>query len=110
MNNSNSVLFVEDAENVLRSREDGSNNQAVSNILNITDGLLSDCLNIQIVATFNTHIKNIDKALLRKGRLIAQYEFKDLAQGRAEKLADSLKVWLDDTENMTLADIYASKK
>jgi len=110
MNNSNSVLFVEDAENVLRSREDGSNNQAVSNILNITDGLLSDCLNIQIVATFNTHIKNIDEALLRKGRLIAQYEFKELAQERAEKLADSLKVWLDDTESMTLAEIYASKK
>ena len=109
MDNPNCVLFVEDAENVLLSREDGQNNQAVSNILNITDGLLSDCLNIQIVATFNTHIKNIDEALLRKGRLITQYEFKPLEPERAEKLANSLHVWLDDTENLTLADIYASQ-
>lgn len=109
MDNPDCVLFVEDAENVLRSREDGGNNQAVSNILNITDGLLSDCLNIQIVATFNTHIKNIDEALLRKGRLIAQYEFTPLEPERAEKLADSLHVWLDDTEDLTLADIYASQ-
>lgn len=110
MRNPNSILFVEDAENVLRSRENGMNNQAVSNILNITDGLLSDCLNIQIVATFNTHLKNVDPALLRKGRLIAQYEFTDLRADRAEKLADSLKVWLDDTSNLTVADIYAKVK
>ena len=109
MDSPNSVLFVEDAENVLRSREDGRNNQAVSNILNITDGLLSDCLNIQIVATFNTHLKNIDEALLRKGRLIAQYEFIDLMPDRAEKLADSHKVWLDDTSHLTLSDIYSAQ-
>jgi len=109
MDNPDCVLFVEDAENVLRSREDGQNNQAVSNILNITDGLLSDCLNIQIVATFNTHLKNIDEALLRKGRLIAQYEFTSLKPDRAEMLADSLNVWLDDTDDLTLADIYAAK-
>jgi len=109
MRNPDSILFIEDAENVLRSRDDNHHNQAVSNILNITDGLLSDCLNIQIVATFNTNLKNIDSALLRKGRLIAQYEFTELRPDRAEKLADSLKVWLDDTENLTLSDIYAAK-
>ena len=109
MSNKDCVLFIEDAENVLRSREDGSNNQAVSNILNITDGLLSDCLNIQIVATFNTNLKNIDSALLRKGRLIAQYEFNELQPERAEELADSMKVWLEDTRGLTLADIYAIK-
>jgi len=109
MRNPDSILFIEDAENVLRSREDNLHNQAVSNILNITDGLLSDCLNIQIVATFNTNLKNVDPALLRKGRLIAQYEFTELQSDRAEKLADSLKVWLDDTDNLTLADIYAAK-
>jgi hypothetical protein len=109
MDNTDCVLFVEDAEDVLRRREDGINNQAVSNILNITDGLLSDCLNIQIVATFNTHLKNIDEALLRKGRLIEQYEFKELEPTRAEKLGDHLKVWLDDTSHLTLADIYSAK-
>jgi hypothetical protein len=109
ISNPDCILFVEDAENVLRSREDHQNNQAVSNVLNITDGLLSDCLNIQIVATFNTNLKNVDPALLRKGRLIAQYEFDELAPERAEKLADHLKVWLDNTSHLTLADIYATK-
>ena len=107
IDNPNSILFIEDAENVLCSREDGFANQAVSNILNLTDGIFSDCLNIQIVATFNTNIKNIDPALLRKGRLIERYDFKPLTPDRAEDLALSLGVWFDDFENLTLADIYA---
>jgi broad-specificity NMP kinase len=100
---SNSILVIEDAENILMKRS-GYSSQAISNLLNLTDGLLSDCLNIQIVATFNTSILNIDKALLRKGRLIAQYEFKKLSNDRARKLAEKLKVEVVDS--FTLADIY----
>ena len=68
--NPNSILIIEDAENIVEER-DGYRNASVANLLNVADGLLSDCLNIQILCTFNAHISKIDKALLRKGRLIA---------------------------------------
>ena len=74
----NSIIIIEDAEKVIRSRESGGNNEATSNILNMSDGILGECLKTQIIATFNIDRENIDKALLRKGRLIAEYEFNEL--------------------------------
>lgn len=100
----NSLLIVEDAENVLLKRH-GQHNQAISNILNLSDGLFGDCLNIQILATFNTNLSNIDEALLRKGRLIAKYEFKKLSEDRVKRLAKKLGVKLDKN-SATLAEIY----
>lgn len=100
----NSILIVEDSENVLIKRQ-GQHNQAISNILNLSDGLLSDCLNIQIVATFNTDLKNIDEALLRKGRLIAKYEFKELTQDRVKRLSKKLGIKFEK-DSGTLAEVY----
>jgi hypothetical protein len=107
MNNKNSVLIIEDGERVIKDREgfDGSSN-AVSNLLNLTDGILSDCLHIQVVATFNTDIKNIDKALMRKGRLIVDYEFSKLSVEGSNKLLKYLNKDHQTTVEMTLADIY----
>jgi hypothetical protein len=68
----NSVLIIEDAEAVIEERH-GNTNGTVANLLNISDGLLSDCLNIQLLCSFNTNLSNIDKALLRKGRIIKQF-------------------------------------
>ncbi|HEX8549628.1 MAG TPA: AAA family ATPase [Cytophagaceae bacterium] len=103
--NSDSVLIVEDAENVIMERSGGSNG-AMSNLLNLCDGLLSDCLNIQIVCTFNTDISKIDQALMRKGRLIAKYEFKKLEVGKAQKLSHSLGYLNEITAEMSLSEIY----
>ena len=46
MENKNSILVIEDAEKVIGSRESNDTNNGVSNILNMTDGILGDCLNI----------------------------------------------------------------
>lgn len=100
----NSILIVEDAENVLIKRQ-GQHNQAISNILNLSDGLFGDCLNIQILATFNTNLSNIDEALLRKGRLIAKYEFKKLSEDRVKRLSKKLGIKFDKNSG-TLAEIY----
>ena len=107
----NSILVVEDAENILMQRDGSQTNQSVSNILNLTDGILSDCANIQVVATFNTNISKIDKALLRKGRLIAKYEFKELTKDRADAMAKKLGVDIGAmSEHYTLANIYNAQE
>jgi hypothetical protein len=85
----NSVIIIEDAENVIEERK-GGGGSAISNLLNLTDGLLADCLKIQLICSFNTDVSKIDKALLRKGRLIARYDFKDLEMAKAQELSNQL--------------------
>ena len=103
--NSNSVLFIEDAERVITDRNNGGAN-GVSNILNITDGILSDILKIQIVATFNMDKAKIDSALLRKGRLIAEHKFDALPIEDANNLLKHLGKRHVTNKPMTLTEIY----
>ncbi|HRG88810.1 MAG TPA: AAA family ATPase [Chitinophagales bacterium] len=103
--NPNSVLVIEDAEQVLQDRSE-SGHSAVSNLLNISDGLLADCLNIQIICSFNTQLSNIDSALMRKGRLIARYEFGPLSIAKAQALSDSLGFATTITRPMTVSEVY----
>ena len=105
IDNSNSVLFIEDAERVITDRQTGGAN-GVSNILNITDGILSDILKIQIVATFNMDKAKIDSALLRKGRLIAEHKFDALPVEDANRLLEHLGKEPIATKPMTLTEIY----
>ena len=106
MDHKNSILIIEDAERVISDREINGSSPGVSNILNLTDGILGDCLSIQIVATFNMKKEKIDKALLRKGRLIAEHKFEKLTTNEANKLLLTLKKDYITEEPMCLADIY----
>ena len=88
--NKNSVLVLEDCENYIAERTAfNSNTDVVSSILNIADGMLSDVLECQLVCTFNSDISKIDSALLRKGRLIAEYKFKELTVEKCNKYLQS---------------------
>ena len=101
-----SILIIEDAEKAVKNRNGNGNETAVSNLLNLSDGILGDCLKTQIVATFNTQRQLIDKALLRKGRLIAEYEFDDLCVDKSNKLLKSLNIDYKTKKPMPLSDIY----
>ena len=106
MDHKNSILIIEDAERVIADREGNGSPAGVSNILNLTDGILGDCLNIQILATFNMKREKIDQALLRKGRLIAEHKFEKLSVEDTNKLLKFLKKDHEVNESMSLADIY----
>ena len=110
-NSKSCIILIEDAEPLLVSRENDGTNIGITNLLNLTDGLLNDIFGIQIIATFNTELSNLDKALLRPERLIARKEFKALTKENAYKLAEKIKIDKSKIkDNMTLADIYAIKK
>lgn len=101
-----SILVVEDAEKILRSREFGSTS-AISNLLNLSDGLLGDLMQMQVVATFNCNLSDIDDALLRKGRLLSKYEFGKLNKDKAFKIINRLDPTIKNiSEDLTLADVY----
>jgi len=102
---SNSIFVIEDAENIIVDRN-RSGSSSVSALLNLADGLLSDCLNIQIICSFNTDLSRVDSALMRKGRLIAKYEFLELEVPKAQALSNKLGFSSAVTTPMTLAAIY----
>jgi SpoVK/Ycf46/Vps4 family AAA+-type ATPase len=99
------VLLLEDAEPLLVSRKMDGRSNGITNLLNVTDGLLNDMLSIQVIATFNTDLSNIDEALLRPERLIARKEFKKLSLEDSKKLGDVLG--LEIAKSSTLAEIYS---
>ena len=101
----NSIFVIEDAENIIIDREKNGHSP-VSALLNISDGLLADCLNIQVICSFNTDISKVDNALLRKGRLIAKYEFKELEVQKAQSLSGKLGFITTIDCPMTLTSIY----
>ncbi|CAF1184002.1 unnamed protein product [Rotaria sordida] len=110
----NSILIVEDAENIIRDRNQDAfvANQAVSNLLNLSDGLLGDAMHQQIICTFNCDVKSIDSALLRDGRLVVEHKFDKLSIENARRLCLELGIpgnGDDIHESTSLAEIYARK-
>lgn len=104
----NSILIIEDAEKVIKSRDNTREESVVSTILQLTDGLFSDYLNIKIICTFNTNLSKIDQALLRKGRLIAMYEFDKLTPEKTNTLLSQIGLKPRD-KALTISDIYNHK-
>lgn len=93
-NATNKVFIVEDAE------------LALSTILNWTDGLIGSSLNTKFICTINTALENVDSALRRKGRLMAEYVFDQLTVEKSNNLLNNLKINHRTDEPMTLAEIY----
>jgi hypothetical protein len=88
MRNTNTVLVIEDGESSIASRKDNvERTKFTSNLLNITDGLMSDILQVQVIVTLNRAKENIDEAFRRAGRLQYEQEFEALD-------IDESKIWL----------------
>lgn len=104
-NSKNAVFIFEDMEHLITSRETKSNN-LISDILNASDGILSDILSPIFIFTFNTQIENIDPAFLRPGRLILEQEFKKLSYKKSNKIAKKIKVKLPENKEYSLAEIF----
>lgn len=107
LDNKRCIILLEDADPLLISRNGGNDrSEGITNLLNMTDGLLNDMLDIQVIATFNTNLTNLDTALLRPERLTARKEFKRLTREDSNKLIKHLKINKVINEPKTLAEIY----
>lgn len=107
----NSVFILEDCEQLLRERTENTFGTSIANILNMTDGILSDIFNIKFICTFNAPEATIDPALLREGRCYFNYKFDKL---KADKVAainkeQNLGIPEEEMTDMTLAELYNYK-
>ena len=111
----NSILILEDAEKLIMKRVgDGQDSLAISSLLNLSDGILSDILNISVLITYNCKTDEIDDALKRKGRMQMDYRFELLSLENSKKLAKHIG-YSDDIISYivgptSLADIYNLEK
>lgn len=102
------VMVLEDAESAVAPRA-VDNRSEVSAILNVTDGLLADFLQLHIIATINCGTADIDQALLRPGRLTAQRTFGRLSHQDGQRLARSLGKELPLRTDYSLAEIFGAE-
>jgi ATPase family associated with various cellular activities (AAA) len=99
------VIILEDAEPLLLERG-GDNWRHLSNLLNVSDGLLGEFLRVHILCTMNAEATQIDRAVLRSGRLIASRQFERLRAQDARKLAAAKGLQLSQQKDYSLAEIY----
>ncbi len=104
------VVILEDAENALMPRG-ADNRQEVSLLLNITDGILGEFLKLQVICTINCDVRELDRALLRPGRLLAHRHFGRMDRNRAERLAREVGKLLpaEDAEEFSLAEVFCGR-
>ena len=103
----NAILVIEESEDSVKSREAlAADRASIANLLNVSDGLLSDVLNLKIICTFNTDIRNLDDALLREGRLLGVHNFPKVSPERANKIAAINKINRTFEEDVSLAQIF----
>ena len=101
------VVVLEDAESLLLERGP-DNEDAVSTLLNLSDGLLGDALRLNLVCTVNSAVDRLDPALLRSGRLLAEKVFSRLSPDEVGRIACAKRLDLDATRDYSLAEIYCA--
>ena len=99
------LVVVEDVDELLRADARLVSGQALSRLLNLTDGLIGQGLNVLLLLTTNDPVGQLHPAVTRPGRCLAEVAFSTLSP--AESAA-----WLGDGHRrperpLTLAELYA---
>lgn len=100
------LLILEDCDELIRGQAKSTTGQALSRLLNLTDGLLGQGQNILIAITTNEPLDRLHPAVIRPGRCLAQIEVGPLSAAEARS-------WLGTGPSvpgpMTLAALYARR-
>jgi len=106
------VFIIEDADDCLVPRKETSNVNAISALLNLSDGILGSVFDIRIIATTNATISEYDPAVVRDGRLCRRIDINDLQAEQANQIYKRIS-GKDESPfkiPMTLASIYKYAK
>ena len=102
-------LILEDSEALLLPRKEGSL-FSISEVLNLSDGLLGEGMDLHFICTINCGLDALDSAITRPGRLLTSQSFNSLSAEQALNLAHQLKRTLTPgKKEYTLAEIYHTK-
>ena len=106
-----SLVVFEDLGDVLTTSASTEHVDVFSNLLNVTDGLLSLLNNSVILLSFNTDIGSINPAILRPGRCIGRIEVGELPVAQVRDLLRKDGLDLDlPRSRYSLAEVYEMKR
>ena len=98
------LLVVEDCDELISGDAKAAAGQALSRLLNLTDGLLGQGRDVLVAITTNEPLTALHPAVVRPGRCLAQIEVGRMSPAEAA-------AWLGTTEGVahgaTLAELYA---
>ncbi|KOG91390.1 DUF5925 domain-containing protein [Streptomyces varsoviensis] len=102
------LLLLEDCDELIRGEAKHTAGQALSRLLNLTDGLLGQGRNVLVGVTTNEDLERLHPAVVRPGRCLARIEVGSLT--RAESVA-----WLGHEDGVgrdgaTLAELFALRR
>ncbi len=102
------MLLLEDCDELIRPGAKASAGQALSRLLNLTDGLLGQGRQILVAITTNEDIARLHPAVTRPGRCLAQIEVGPLPRDQAVQwLGDSEAASAVPSRGATLAELVA---
>ncbi len=98
------LLILEDCDELIRGEAKQSSGQALSRLLNLTDGLLGQGRDVLVAISTNEDLQQLHPAVVRPGRCLAHIEVGPLPYEEAT-------AWLGTSEGvtstMTLAELFA---
>ncbi|MEU9459048.1 DUF5925 domain-containing protein [Streptomyces sp. NPDC048312] len=102
------LLLLEDCDELIRGEAKHTAGQALSRLLNLTDGLLGQGRNVLVGVTTNEDLERLHPAVVRPGRCLARIEVGSLTRNEAV-------TWLGTEkglgrEGATLAELYALRR
>jgi hypothetical protein len=99
------LLVVEDCDELIGGEAKATVGQALSRLLNLTDGLLGQGRDVLVAITTNEPLATLHPAVVRPGRCLAQIEVGPLSASEAT-------AWLgeDVAHDATLAELYARRE
>jgi hypothetical protein len=110
------MLLLEDCDELIRSEAKASTGQALSRLLNLTDGLLGQGRNVLVAITTNEDLARLHPAVTRPGRSLAHVEVGALSAAEASAwieanvaaaAVDPVRGERIRREGATLAELYA---
>ncbi|WP_240136528.1 DUF5925 domain-containing protein [Streptomyces sp. MUM 178J] len=102
------LLLLEDCDELIRGEARHTAGQALSRLLNLTDGLLGQGRNVLVGVTTNEDLERLHPAVVRPGRCLARIEVGALTRTEAVN-------WLGTEEGVgregaTLAELFALRR
>ncbi|MFL6114641.1 MAG: DUF5925 domain-containing protein [Catenulispora sp.] len=82
------LLLLEDCDELIRGEAKATSGQALSRLLNLTDGLLGQGRDVLVAITTNENLASLHPAVIRPGRCLAQIEVGPLPRAEA-------RAWLE---------------
>lgn len=101
------MVVLEDAGELLTADAHERTGQALSRLLNVTDGLLGQGMQVIVLVTTNEPLRKLHPAIQRPGRCWKEIEFLPLSEHEANQWLAAHDSGTRVTQPVAIADLYA---